>query len=494
MSWLDKLRRRLTAKTTYADMLNGFTPIFSQFGQDIYASDVVQQALNCIVSEMKKLNPQHVRRIGSDVTSVKSDLQRVLQQPNELMTTSDFIEKIVWQLLFNYNSFIIPTFDVWYDENRVEHRRYTGLYPVQPTQVDFIQDAADRLYVKLTFANNYETTLAYSDIIHVRYRYSVNEFMGGNELGQPNNDVLLQTLDLNHQLLQGVASAMKSSFSVNAVVKYNTLMDDGKTEKALKELESKLKSSESGFLPLDLKSEYVPIKREIQLVDAQTLKFIDEKILRHWGVPLCILTGDYTKEQYEAFYQKTLEPLIIAFSQAFTKALFTQRERSFGNEVKFYPKTLIFMSTTQKLEMVRLLGDSGTLYENEKRVAFGLEPLPELEGVRMQSLNYVNVNDAKAYQTGQTGAENNTPTGTDGAENEAVQEAVEEVKEITNKPLLVGQIQALGDIISGFQAGTYTYNQAKNMLMIGVGLTEEQAEKLLDKQEEKAEEGAVQNE
>ena len=400
MSWLDKLRRKPKVKTKFADMLNGFTPIFSQFGQDIYASDVVQQALQCIVSEMKKLNPQHVRVNGSDVTSVNDSLQTVLQAPNELMTTSDFIEKIVWQLLFNYNSFIIPTFDVWIDKNGVEQRRYTGLYPVQPTQVDFIQDAADRIYVKLMFANNYETTIPYSDIIHVRYRFSVNEFMGGNAQGQPDNDVLLQTLDLNHQLLQGVASAMKSSFAINGVIKYNTMMDDGKTEKALKELESKLRSSESGFLPLDLKAEYIPIKHEIQLVDAETLKFIDEKILRNFGVPLPILTGDYTKNQYEAFYQKTLEPFIIAFSQAFTKTLFTPRERSFGNQVKFYPKDLIFMSVDQTLEMVRLLGDSGSLYENEKRVAFGLKPLPELEGIRMQSLNYVNVDIATQYQVG----------------------------------------------------------------------------------------------
>ena len=58
------------------------------------------------------------------------------------------------------------------------------------------------------------------------------------------------------------------------------------------------------------------------------------------------------------------------------------------------------MSVDQTLEMVRLLGDSGTLYENEKRVAFGLQPLPELEGVRMQSLNYVNTNVAEKYQVG----------------------------------------------------------------------------------------------
>ena len=58
------------------------------------------------------------------------------------------------------------------------------------------------------------------------------------------------------------------------------------------------------------------------------------------------------------------------------------------------------MSVDQTLEMVRLLGDSGSLYENEKRVAFGLKPLPELEGIRMQSLNYVNVDIATQYQVG----------------------------------------------------------------------------------------------
>lgn len=382
-------------------MLNGFTPIFSQFGNNIYASDVVQQAINCIVSEMKKLNPQHVRSDGADVIPVNSSIQKVLKQPNEIMTTSDFIEKVVWQLMFNYNAFIIPTYYIWTDKNTNEEKRYyTGLYPIAPTQVDFIQDASDTLFVKLTFANNYVTTIPYSEVIHIRYRFSVNEFMGGNEFGQPDNVALLKTLELNEQLLHGVSSAMKSSFAINGIVKFKSMIDGGKTEKALQELEQKLRNSESGFLPLDITSEFIPIKKEIALVDEATLKFIDEKILRHFGVPLAILTGDYTKQQYEAFYQKTLEPLIIAISQAFTRSLFTQRELAFGNEIRLYPKDLIFMSVDQTLEMVRLLGDSGSIYENEKRVAFGLRPLPELEGVRMQSLNYVNAEIANQYQVG----------------------------------------------------------------------------------------------
>lgn len=399
MGLLDLFKKKQN-KTEYklAKALDGNAPLFSQFGNSIYASDVVQQAINCIANEIKKLRPEHIREDGTDVIPVNGDLQAVLNNPNPLMTTSDFLEKITWLLFLNYNAFIVPTYYEWRDKNGTLRRKYDGLYPIQPSQVDFIEDASNQLFVKLRFNNGEDFIVRYSDVIHIKYRYSVNQYMGGNAQGQPDNDALLKTLNINHQLLQGVSSAMKSSFAINGVVKYNTMLDEGKTEAALKDLESKLKKSESGFLPLDLKAEYIPIKKELQLVNNDTLRFIDEKILRHFGVPLPILTGDYTKQQYEAFYQKTLEPLIISFSQAFTKTLFTDKERAFNNQIKFYPKDLIFMSIDQTLEMIRLLGDSGALYQNEARTALGLRPLKELEGVRTQSLNYVDVEIANKYQ------------------------------------------------------------------------------------------------
>lgn len=407
MGWIKELFKKESPKETkYAEVMNGYAPLFSQFGTNIYASDVVQQAISCIVSEMKKLRPEHIREKGNDEVPVDSDLQKVLQNPNPLMTTSDFLEKITWLLMLNYNAFIIPVYYEWRDKATGEIRRkYESLYPITPSQVDFIEDAAGRLFVKFTFNNSQSYTVKYSDVIHVKDHYSVNEYMGGNEQGQPDNDALLKTLKLNHQLLEGVSNAMKSSFAINGVVKFNTMLDDGKTEAALKELEAKLKKSESGFLPLDLKAEYIPIKKELSLVDATTLKFIDEKILRNYGVSIPILTGDYTKEQYEAFYQKALEPKIIALSQAFTKALFTDRERSFGNKIKFYPKELVFMSVEQTLKMVTLLSYTGAMYENEKRVAFGLRPLKELEGKRYTSLNWIDANSAAAYQVGNGGNE-----------------------------------------------------------------------------------------
>ena len=398
MGWLDKLKRKSPKKQKWTQMLNGYTPIFSQFGTNIYASDVVQQAVKCIVDEMKKLNPTHIRYNRNDPVPVSGTIQTLLNDPNPVMTTSEFLEKITWLLLLNYNAFILPTYYIYTNKDGTQVRVYDGLYPLKPTFVEFIEDESNRLYVKMRFENNFETTIPYSDLIHIKYNYSVNEYMGGDVSGQPDHKPVLDTLQLNQTLLEGVAKAMKASYAVNGVVKYNTMLDDGKTEAAMQELETKLRNSESGFLPLDLKSEFTPLERSTQLVDETTLKFIDEKILRNWGVPLSILTGDYTKEQYAAFYQKTLEPLIISISQAFTKKLFTRRERAFGNEIRLYPKDLIFMTVDQTLEMVNMLSNTGSIYENEKRVAFGLQPLPELEGKRYMSLNWVDVDIANQYQ------------------------------------------------------------------------------------------------
>ena len=400
MSWLTNLFRKGPKDQRFAASMNGFAPIFSQYGTDVYASDVVQQCLKCIVDELKKLNPMHIRQKGNDPIPVKGNIQDILECPNAIMTTSEFIEKTMWMLMLNYNAFIIPTFSRWTDTEGEEHRRYEALYPLNPIEVDFIEDASGTLYVKFWFRNGSTTTYPYEDVIHLKYNYSVNEFMGGDEMGQPDHRGLMQTLELNQKLLDGVAKAMNSSYQVNGVIKYNTMMDKEKVQKAINELEEHLRKGESGFLPIDLKSDIIPFQKQVQLVDEGTLEFIDSKILRNWGVPLCILKGDYTREQYAAYYQKVLEPIIISFGQALTKKLFTKRERAFGNRVELYPEDLIFLNTDQTIQMITLLSNTGALYENEKRVFFGLRPLPELAGKRYTSLNWIDANSANAYQLG----------------------------------------------------------------------------------------------
>lgn len=390
MGLLDFLKTPRRPRGKYAQMLNGRMPVFNYFGTDIYASDVVQQACFCIVQEIKKLTPRHVRKIGSDIVPVAGRLQAVLDAPNAVMTTEAMLERIAWAYLIDYNAWVIPARD--------NAGRVVALWPVRPVGVTFIEDAGGRLAVSLEFADGTETTVLYSDVIHLRRNYFANDYMGGDASGRPDERAILQTVELNDTLVQGVARGLKSSYAVNGVVKYNTMMDNGTMKANIDELSTRLANNESGLMGLDIKGDFIPISRDIKLVDKDTLEFVDSKILRNYGVPLPILTGDYTTEQLAAFYQKTIEPFVVAIAQGFTKGIFSSAEIGHKNAIEFYPEELIFMSTAQKLELVKELGASGTLYENEKRRIFGLQPLPELVGKRIQSLNYIDVDNAATYQ------------------------------------------------------------------------------------------------
>ena len=58
------------------------------------------------------------------------------------------------------------------------------------------------------------------------------------------------------------------------------------------------------------------------------------------------------------------------------------------------------MTVDQTISLVNLLAPTGGMFENEKRTAFGFMPLPELEGKRYMSLNWIDANNANQYQVG----------------------------------------------------------------------------------------------
>lgn len=418
--WL-KPRKELDTSHSTAEILSGLVPIYANgFGENVFASDVVQQAIYSIVTELKKLDPCHIRMIGNDPVPMAGQIQRVLDAPNPLMTTSDFIEKIAWNLLLNYNAWVYP---IW------EGDKLTALYPLQPSvvEVDMNFAGTGKAWVRMRFGNGTVADLPYENLIHLRYKFAFGDIMGGNAQGQPDFQPLLDTLKINDDLLKGVAKALRIQSSVNAVVKLKQMHNYEQQMDLVKEFEKKLQTNQSGLLPIDISAEYMPINKSVQLVDATTLEFIDKKILRTFGVSIPIVNGDYTPGQYEAFYQKTLEPIVKAMGQAFTKGLFTNRESlSFNNKIMFYVKELIFLSTEQKLDLANFLGPRGSCYENEYRGWFGLRPIPELVGKRMMSLNYIDANDAAKYQVGkdEDGNKNkednkeDNDDGKDGVENE----------------------------------------------------------------------------
>lgn len=401
------LSRENNRRMQYAKMLDGSYPVFSQFGQNIYASDVVQMAIDCIATEISKLQPRHIRIDNEGgQTTPKSDINRLFKfAPNPLMTTRDFLEKIIWLLYMNYNCFIYPVLGEATNSRGEKIREYTAFIPLNPTTVTFLQDAANELFIKLDFSGGNSFTLKYTDVIHLRKKFSVNDIMGGGRNGQPDNKALLKVLEINDTVLQGLGKAIKTSLSIRGILKISTMLDDDKQKAERKRFEKAINSGETGILPIDLKGDYIDLKPDPKIIDKETLSFIQDKILNWYGVPVKILSGDFTDEDYQAWYEKTLEPIIISLGQAFSKAIFTTNELNHGNEIIFYHRDMMYLSTKSKLDLIKIAGEQGLLTDDQKLHILGYPPLPDGKGKRRTiSLNYVSTEIADEYQLKRAGS------------------------------------------------------------------------------------------
>lgn len=374
---LFKPKKKKKEGLQHAPTMTGGAPFYTSFGESVYASDLIVQSIRCKANEFKKLDPRHIRTTdGVDAVINDSSLSRVLKRPNAYMTMADFLEKITILLELNKNVFIYPA---WYKTKGGE-RYYTGLYPLKPSNVQYMTDAAGKLYIELRFLNGYEVTLPANEIIHWRKDYGVNDYFGGGMFGGNDNAGLLTMLERYDQLTQSIAKAIEVSCKVNAVVKYNSYSDTEELKEEREKFVTKLKDNESGILFMDLSSDITKLPRDVKLVDAETLKFFHDTILRANGCSVAILNGTYTKQEKEAYFEHALEADIKNLGQAISLCVFSDREAGYGNKVELYPNEIQFMSMENKIAFAQIAMPAGALMKDEFRVLFGFPPLPDGQG------------------------------------------------------------------------------------------------------------------
>ena len=218
---------------------------------------------------------------------------------------------------------------------------------MNPSTVDYLVDDNGKYFIHFGFANGYRVTLPASDVIHWRKDY-YDDYFGGTSTFDSNKG-LLRALKEYDRLTQSIAKAVACSCQINGVMKVSTYADDGSLDEERKAFEARLENNESGVLFTDSKMEYTHLPRDVKLVDAETLKFFYETILRANGTSLAILNGDYTKAQKEAYFEHALEADVKALGQAFSRCIFSEREESYGNEIVFYPNSIVFMSMENKI-------------------------------------------------------------------------------------------------------------------------------------------------
>lgn len=372
--------------------------IFNDFGNNINASDVVKICIDRIATHAAKLKPRYVKNLdNSSVVEKKGTLAYLLKyQPNPLMTPYDFIYRVVTLLYLNNNAFIYPV----YDENTYELKE---LWPIKPNSVEAIKDASGDLYLRFSFLDGRAYTLPYESIIHMRRFYGLNDIFGGSG-AISDHSAILKTIKINDSVLQGIDNAIRSSFQIKGLLKINGLLSE-KDKKAQKdEFDRALKEAtingNSSIVPVDLKSDYIPLSVDPKLVSGETLTFLQKKIISYFGVSESIYDNKYTEDEYNAFYEGTIEGIAIAFSETFSKALLTRNNLENGEQIVFYSERLQYASWNTKVSAIEKLMGLGILSLNESRSLLGLEPI-EGGDKRLQSLNYVDANSANKYQVGE---------------------------------------------------------------------------------------------
>lgn len=389
---------------TQLRMLNGYAPVFTTFSGDAYDSDVVRSAVDAIARNAAKLKAKHVRRVGGRVQETGSDIERLLSiRPNPHMDAYTFLYKVVTQLYLQNNAF------VFIDIDRVT-RKVSGFYPVNAATTEFLEYQGE-VYVQFHFFGGQKIVLPYEDIIHLRRFYYKNDLYG-----EPSDRALNPTLQLIRTTDEGIINAVKSSAFLRGILKFTQMLkpDDMKKQRDMFVKDYLDITNNGGVAATDAKADYVPLNNEPKMVNAAQMKMIQDKVYNYFGVNEKIIQSSYTEDEWNAFYESTIEPLAIQMSLEFTSKLFTENERARGNEIIFEANRLQYASMTTKLNLMQMV-DRGAMTPNEWRAAMNLAPIEGGdEPIRRLDTAPVNVQQVEGGENDGRDGESQERTPTDG--------------------------------------------------------------------------------
>lgn len=356
-------QKALTEAIGYFKTLTAYRPAFTSWGGAIYESEIVRAAIDARARHISKL------KIEVHGTANLTLQTRLRQGMNQWQTNSQFLYRLSTILDVNNTAFIVPVFD--------ERMNVTGYYPVLPTNCEILEYKGEP-WLRYQFAQGQYAAVEYRRCaVMTKHQYR-SDFFGEA------NHALDETMKLIHIQNQGVEEAVKntSTFRFMAQLSNFAKPEDLAKERTRFTQENLSSESESGGFLL-FPSTYKDIKQidvKPYTVDAEQSKLIRENVFNYFGVNEEVLQNKAHGESLEAFFDGAIEPFAIQFSEAMTKAMFTERERAQGSGLIASANRLQYMSVSQKVQMAKELGDRGAILIDEIRELFNFTPLPDGAG------------------------------------------------------------------------------------------------------------------
>lgn len=371
-------------------VLNGYEAFFSMWGKNIYDSKVARTAIDRIATHAAKLTPKHIQ---NDVNHpIKGEINYLLQnKPNPIMNTFDFIYKIISQLYTYNNAFVLIQKD--------KQGMIKGFYPILSYEDKLLEDKQGNIYLKFKFINGKYYTVLYTDLIHLRRFYNIDDFWGSG------NRTLETDLETAHTSSEGIKNAIKMSNSLKGILTFTNAMlkpEDIKKSRDMFIQDFLGEGNDSGIGALDTKATFEPINMKPITLDDEQLKRVNSNIYDYFGISEDIIRNDYTPEKWNAFFEGVIEPLSIQLGEAFTNAIFNKNSIKEGHKIIFTTHRLQYASLSQKISMIKVVASYGMITKDEAREILELAPIGGEEGKKIiQSLNNIDSSIANNYQGGE---------------------------------------------------------------------------------------------
>lgn len=347
------------ANTEQFKMLTAYEPIFRDWRGSIYESALVRSAIEAKARHISKLK---VEMQGDAQPNLKA---KIRHKPNEWMTWPQFLARCSTILDCTNNLFIVPVQDKYLET--------IGFFPVLPDRVKLLEDKNGRMWVRYTFRNNTSGIVEFDRCAYLNKHQFESDFYGDS------NYALNNTMDLIAIQDQGIKEAVKNSASYRFIAKVNNFTAPEDLAEERQRFTRENLSGENGGLLLfpNTYSEIKQVQDSAYRVDTDQMKLIQKNVYDYFGVNEEIIQGKADSDKQDAFFNSAIEPFAIALSEALSKAIYSDRERSFGNHVYVNANRLQYMSQTAKVTVAKELGDRGILTINEIRELFNYAPLPD---------------------------------------------------------------------------------------------------------------------
>lgn len=388
----------------YLQLLNGFTPFFSDTSTALEEHALVKTAIDTLARNMAKLKPKHVRRVNGQVLPPSSTRLEYLlaTRPNPHMDAYSFHYKMASSYFYKNNAFAYVEYD--------DTGNYKALYPIDFSRME-LMEYKNEIYCQFHFLSDNKLTVPYSQIIHLRRFFNTHEIYGDTD-----TTALQKILDLVHTTDEGIVNAIKSSAYLRGLLKFPAMLSDTDLKKSRERFVTEFldMTKEGGIAALDSRADYKELSAEPKMVTHEQMKLIENKVYKYFNISENLIKSTYTEDEWNAFYESVIEPFAIHCSLEYTAKLFSTREQGWGNEIIFEANRLQYASNNTKVAVVTLLMDRGMMTINQALEVFNMPPIEDGDK-RVMSLNFVDANIANQYQLGKNGQAEPVPP-TDGGE------------------------------------------------------------------------------